>query len=119
MMIILNSILVNHCTDLRGLTSKGKIACTKRPSVRAGVEIITKALTDSYGHQFVTNLNSKVGSEVPPLFIQNKYLEEQGGGYYVVCPLFSQLKLPISSSNKNDGSPKSVFYQKQTEFGIS
>jgi hypothetical protein len=112
-----NSIMVNHCTYLRGLTSKGTIACTKRPSERVGAEIIgiyTKAFMDR-----LTNLNSKVGSKVPRQYTLNNYKDVQGVRYYVVCLSLSQSKQPTSSTSKNEESPKSVFYQKQTEFGIS
>ncbi len=55
--------MVNHRTYLRGLTSKGTVACTKRFSERVGAEI-KGIYTDSLKDR-LTNLNSKAGSEVP------------------------------------------------------
>jgi hypothetical protein len=109
--------MVNHRTYLRGLTSKGTTACTKRFSERVGAEIkgiYTETLMDR-----LTNLNSKVGSKVPRQYTLNNYKDVQGVRYYVVCLSLSQSKQPTSSTSKNEESPKSVFYQKQTEFGIS
>jgi len=114
---LLSSIMVNRRTYLRGLTSKGTTACTKRLPERVKVEIkgiYTRAFKDR-----LTNLNLKVGSEVPLSYILNKYKDVQGEGYYVVCPLLGQSKQPTSSARKNDESPKDVSYcQKQTEFTI-
>jgi len=115
--LYLNSIMVNHRTYLRGLTSKGTVACAKRSSERVGAEIIgyyTETFMDR-----LTNLNSKVGSEVPRPYTSSKYKDVQGVRYYVVCLSLSQLKQPTSSASKNEENPKSVFYRKQTEFGIS
>ena len=56
-----NKSIVNHHTYLRRLTPKGNIACVKRLSEIARVEI--KLPMDR-----LTNLNSTVGSEVPLSF---------------------------------------------------
>jgi len=113
----INLIMVNHRTYLRGLTSKGTIACTKRSSERVGAKIkgiYTEAFMDR-----LTNLNPKVGSEVPLPYILKEYKDVQGVRYYVVCLSLSQSKQPTNSVRKNGGNPKSVFYREQTEFAIS
>lgn len=104
-------LIVNHRTYLRGLTSKGTKACTKRFSEiisRVRIEIII--LMDR-----LTNLNPKVGSEVP-----HPLLDVQGVRYCVVYFILSQSKQPTSSSRKNGENPKSINNcQKRMEFGIS
>jgi hypothetical protein len=111
--------MVNHRTYLRGLTSKGTIACTKRPPERAEVEIrgiYTGILMDR-----LTNPNSKVGSEIPRLYNSRNYKNVQGVRHYIVCFSLSQSTQPTSSSSKNDGDPKSItsICRERTEFGIS
>ena len=109
--------MVNHCTYRRGLTSKGTAACTKRSSEKVGTEII-----DIHIETFMdrlTNLNLKVESEIPRPYILNNHKDVQGVRYYVVCLSLSQSMQPTNSIRKNNESPKNVFYQKQTEFGIS
>jgi hypothetical protein len=115
--IYINSIMVNHRTYLRGLTSKGTTACTKRFSERVGAEIkgiYTETLMDR-----LTNLNSKVGSEVPLPYIKKIYKDVRGVRYYVVYLSLSQSKQPTNSVSENEESPKSVYARKQTEFAIS
>lgn len=103
--------IVNHRTYLRRPTSKGTIACTKRLSeitsiARAEITILKDRLT---------NLNPKVGSEVPH---PNK--DVRGVRYYVVYPILSQSKQPTRSTSKNGENPKSIINcQKRAEFGIS
>lgn len=112
-----NLIMVNHRTYLRGLTSKGNTACTKRFSERVGAEIkgiYTETLMDR-----LTNLNSKAGSEVPLPYIKKTYKDVRGVRYYVVCLSLSQSKQPTNSVSENEESPKSVYTRKQTEFAIS
>ena len=63
----------------------------------------------------LTNLNPKVGSEVP-----HPLLDVQGVRYCVVYFILSQSKQPTSSSRKNGENPKSINNcQKRMEFGIS
>ena len=104
-------LIVNHRTYLRGLTSKGTTACTKRPSeIISRVRVEIKILMDR-----LTNLNPKAGSEVP-----HPLLDVQGVRYCVVYFIFSQSKQPTSSSRKNGENPKSKHNcQKRMEFGIS
>lgn len=109
--------MVNHRTYRRGLTSKGNTACTKRSSERVRAEILDTRIETFMDR--LTNLNLKVGSEVPRPYILNKYKDVQGVRYYVVCLSLSQSMQPTNSIRKNNESPKNVFYQKQTEFGIS
>lgn len=114
---LLNSIMVNRRTYLRGLTSKGTAACTKRSSERVKAKI--KGIYTGTFMDRVTNLNSKVGSEIPLTYISNGYKYVQGNGHYVVHSLLGQSKQPTSSARKNEESPKNVsYYQKQTEFAI-
>lgn len=109
--------MVNRRTYLRGLTSKGNTACTKKSSERVKIEI--KGIYTGAFMDRITNLNSKVGSEVSLPYIFNRYMDVQGKRYYVVYFLFSQSKQPTSSARKNEESPKNVSYcQKQTEFAI-
>ncbi len=106
-MLLYDNIIVNHRTYLRGLTSKGTRACAKRLPEKAEVEI--KILMDR-----LTNLNSKVGSEIPrPL------KDVWGVEHYVVCSSLSQSKQPTGSTSKNDENPKSIKILKRSEFGIS
>lgn len=111
--------MVNHRTYLRGLTSKGTIACTKRPPERAEVEI--RGIYTGILMGRLTNLNSKVGSEVPRLYNSQNYKDVQGVRHYIVCLTLSQSKQPASSSSKSEGGPKSITFicREQTEFGIS
>lgn len=109
--------MVNRRTYLRGLTSKGNTACTKKSSERVKIEI--KGIYTGAFMDRITNLNSKVGSEVSLPYIFNRYMDVQGKRYYVIYFLFSQSKQPTSSARKNEESPKNVSYcQKQTEFAI-
>ena len=108
--------MVNRRTYLRGLTSKGTVACTKKLSERAKAEI--KGNTETFMER-LTNLNPKIGSEVPLPYITSEYVDVQGVKHYVVCFTLSQSKQSTRSSRKNGESPKSVFCQEQAEFGIS
>jgi retron-type reverse transcriptase len=109
--------MVNRRTYLKGLTLKGNTACTKKSSERVETEI--KGIYTGAFMDRITNLNSKVGSEVPLPYILNEHKDVQGKGYYVVYSLFSQSKQPTSSARKNEGSPKNVSYcPKQMEFAI-
>jgi hypothetical protein len=113
----IHSVVVNRRTYLRGLTSKGTIACTKKLSEIAKAEIkgiYTEAFMDR-----LTNLNPTIGSEVPLPYITREYIDVWGVKHYVICFIPSQSKQSTRSSRKNGESPKSVFCQEQTEFGIS
>lgn len=110
------SVMVNRRTYLRGLTSKGTVACTKKLSERAKAEI--KGNTETFMER-LTNLNPKIGSEVPLPYITSEYVDVRGVKHYVVCFTLSQSKQSTRSSRKNGESPKSVFCQEQAEFGIS
>lgn len=111
MFIYLKKLIVNHRTYLRGLTSKGNIACTKRFSEitsRAGSEIKISMVR-------LTNLNPKAGSEAPH---PNK--DVQGEEHYVVCSPFDRSKQPPGRTRENGEKPKGIiFCQKLSEFGIS
>jgi group II intron reverse transcriptase/maturase len=109
--------MVNCRTYLRGLTSKGTVACTKRPSERAKAEI--KGIYTETFMDRLTNLNPKIGSEIPLSYITSEYKDVRGVKHYVVCLTPSQSKQSTRSSRKNGESPKSVFCQEQAEFGIS
>jgi hypothetical protein len=111
------SVMVNCRTYLRGLTSKGTVACTKRPSERAKAEI--KGIYTETFMDRLTNLNPKIGSEIPLSYITSEYKDVRGVKHYVVCLTPSQSKQSTRSSRKNGESPKSVFCQEQAEFGIS
>lgn len=117
------SVMVNRRTYLRGLTSKGTAACAKKLSERAKAEIkgiyTEKGICTETFMDRLTNLNLKIGSEVPRPFITNEYLDVRGVKHYVVCFTPSQSKQSTRSSRKNGESPKSVFCQEQAEFGIS
>jgi group II intron reverse transcriptase/maturase len=103
-----NKLIVNHHTYLRRLTPKGTIACVKRLSEIARVEI--KLPMDR-----ITNLNPMVGSEVPLSYIKNV----QRAKNYVVFSALNQLKQPTSSSRVIGEGPKGKQFQKRSEFGIS
>jgi hypothetical protein len=90
-----NKLIVNHHTYLRRLTPKGTIACVKRLSEIARVEI--KLPMDR-----ITNLNPMVGSEVPLSYIKNV----QRAKNYVVFSALNQLKQPTSSSRVIGEGPK-------------
>lgn len=111
--------MVNHRTYLRGLTSKGTIACMKRLPERAEVEI--KGIYTGILMDRLTNLNSKVGSEIPRLYNYKNYKDVQGVRHYVVCLSLSQSTQPTSGASKNEENPKSITFicREQTEFGIS
>ena len=103
-----NKSIVNHHTYLKRLTPKGNIACVKRLSEIARVEI--KLPMDR-----LTNLNSTVGSEVPLSYIKNV----QGAENYVVLSVLNQSKQPARSSRIIEEDPKGIQCQKRAEFGIS
>lgn len=111
------SVMVNRRTYLRGPTSKGTVACTKRLSKRAKAEIIGMYTETLMGR--LTNLNPKIRSEVLLPCITSEYMDVRGVKHYVVCFTPSQSKQSTRSSRENGESPKSVFCQEQTEFGIS
>jgi len=113
----IHSVMVNRRTYLRGLTSKGTTACTKRLSEKAKAEI--KGIYTETFMDRLTNLNPKIGSEVPLPYITSKYKDVRGVKHYVVCFTPSQSKQSTRSSRKNGESPKNVFCQEQAEFGIS
>lgn len=102
--------IVNHHTYLRGLTSKGTIACMKR-----FFEIISRGKAEiMISMDRLTNLNPKVGSEV-----LHSNQNVRGVKHYVVCIILSQSKQPTRITRENGESPKGIRYQKQSEFGIS
>lgn len=107
---MLNGVLVNHHTYLRGPTSKGKIACVKRLSEIVIVEIYIP--TDRWSYRR-TNLNSVAGFEVPFLFT-----DVLGVKNYVVFNTLNRSKQPIGSSKLTDGNPKGRISQKQLECGM-
>jgi len=116
MIYIKNRIIVNHRTYLRGLTSKGTIACTKRLPDVLNISLILKAEAEiRISMDRLTNLNSKAGSEVP---FPNK--DMPGVANYVVFSTLSQSKQPAKRFSKNEESPKDIIIcRKNTKFGIS
>jgi len=103
-----SKLIVNHHTYLRRLTPKGNIACVKRLPERVEAEI--KLPMDR-----ITNLNSKVGSEVP--FSKNKNM--RGVDNYVVLSILNQSKQPTRSSRIIEEDPKGIHHRKRPELGIS
>jgi len=103
-----NKLIVNHHTYLRRLTSKGTTACVKRLSerVRAQIKIPMDRLT---------NPNSMVGSKAPCFNKKNM----RGISDYVISLIPNQSKQPARSSRLIGGSPKGMYCQKRSEFGIS
>lgn len=102
---MINIIIVNHHTYLRGLTSQGNTACVKRFSEKARIEIWISM-------DRITNLNSKVEFKISFLH------ETQGEFFYVVKFSLNQSKRPTGSSRTNDENPKGIICQKLSEFGI-
>lgn len=102
--------IVNHHTYLRGPTSKGTIACVKKlPEVllKEGAEILIPM-----GR--LTNLKSATGYKIP-----HSFKNVRGLSGYIVPPKPSQSKQSTKIFRLVDESPKGIFFQKLSEFGIA
>ena len=103
------NIVIKHGNYLRGLTSKGKIAFTKR-YFETPVSRVNTKLKINMGRFTKFSSNFLAGSEVPKaLSIRN----------YVVFPLLDSFKEPIASSENKKKSPKLIMRRKRTEFAIT
>ena len=108
----LHKQIVNHCTYLRRLTSKGILACAKRFS-----EITSRVKAEiTVPKDRITNLNSVVEYKTPLLKNSKKVWGEK---FYVVNFLLNQSNQPASSSKLTGESPKGITLQECSEFGIS
>jgi hypothetical protein len=98
-------IVIKRNTYLRGLTSKGKIACIKRYPERVGTKLAT-----NMGRLTNPSYNFLAGSEVPikSLSVRN----------YVVFLSPDKFNKPTTSSSYKKGSPKLVMRRKRTEFAM-
>lgn len=96
------NIIVNHITNLRGLTSKGTIACDKRGAekVHPEIQFVMDRLTNLY--------NSMVGSEIP--------FNVLGEGNYVVLLLQEHTSQPAVSNGLMEESPKANTRCVRSEF---
>ncbi len=96
------NIVIKHGNHLRGLTSKGNIAFTKRCFEAYGSRANTE-LKINMGRFTNPSYNFLAGSEVPiSLSIRN----------YVVFLLLDRFKEPIASSGYKKGSPKLIMRRK-------
>nr|YP_010516708.1 putative reverse transcriptase [Haslea provincialis]UXN44251.1 putative reverse transcriptase [Haslea provincialis] len=99
-------IVIKHSAYLRGLTSKGNIACTRRHPGRVGAK-----LSNNMGRFTNLSYNFLGGFEVP-----NRIL---GVRNYVVFLTLNESSSPVTSSGQKKESPKLFMRRKQTEFAIT
>lgn len=103
------NIVIKHGNYLRGPTSKGKTAFTKR-YFETFVSRVSTKLKINMGRLTNPRFNFLAGSEVP------KSLSNRN---YVVFLLQDGFKEPIASSEHKKGSPKLITRRKRTEFAIT
>ena len=99
-------VVIKQGAYLRGLTSKGTIACTQRRSERVDAKLST-----NMGRFTNPSNNFLAGSEVP-----NKFLSVRN---YVVFLTLDKFNKPATSSSYKKGSPKLVMRRKRTEFAMT
>jgi group II intron reverse transcriptase/maturase len=106
MTILIKRLVIKHGAYLGGPTSKGTIACTRRPPVIVEAKLLTN--TDRFTN---SSYNLLTGSEVPikRLSVRN----------YVVFLSPSKFNKPAASSSFRKGSPKLVLRRKRTEFAMT
>lgn len=106
MNILFNRFVIKHDAYLRGLTSKGTIACIKRRSEKASVKLLTNT-----GRFTNPNYNFLAGSEVPIKLLSVRN--------YIIFRSLSKFNKPPVSSRFRKGSPKLVSRRKQMEFAMT
>lgn len=106
MIVLIKRFVIKHDTYLRGLTSKGNIACIKRHSERVSAELLVNK-----GRFTNPSYNFLAGSKVPikRLSVRN----------YVVFLSPSEFNKPATSSSPRKGNPKLTLRRKRTEFAMT
>lgn len=105
-------IVIKHSIYLRGLTSKGNIACTKRRPETLNRELRVDAkLQTNMGRFTNPNYNFLAGSEVPIYYSSVRN--------YVVFLSLGELNKLSTSSRHKEGSSKLVRRRKRMEFAMT
>ncbi len=104
--MVVKRFVIKHGAYLRGLTSQGTIACTKRRSERVSAKLFTnmgRITNPSYNFLAESKISSK------QLSVRN----------YIVFLSPSKFNKLATSSSFRKGSPKLVLRRKRTEFAMT
>lgn len=106
MIALIKRFVIKHDTYLRGLTSKGNIACIKKHSEKVSAKLLV-----NMGRFTNPSYNFLAGSEVPikRLSVRN----------YVIFLPPSEFNKPATSSSFRKGNPKLTLRRKRMEFAMT